>query len=56
MDRFCLCERCIEAIRSRGEKVFVGEIVFDTSDLEYGEQERKCEWCEEVDDLYECIQ
>lgn len=39
-----ICEHCLEAIRSRGEKVF------DTPTYESG----TCEWCDEEDDnLYE---
>lgn len=46
-----LCEHCIGAIRSRGEKVFVGE---EYSDFEL-EEDSKCEWCEEnKTTLYEC--
>ena len=36
-----LCEHCIGAIRSRGEKVFVGE---EYSDFEL-EEDSKCECC-----------
>lgn len=43
-----LCQYCIEAIRSRHEPVYVGEKVYSVDD------EQKCEWCDEVDDLYEC--
>ena len=42
-----LCEHCIEAIKSRGEKVLVGD--FHSID-----EEIECEWCEEIDDVYEC--
>ena len=43
-----LCEHCIAAIRSRGEKVFVGEELPDDVPM-------ICEWCEEEDVvLYEC--
>lgn len=42
-----LCEHCIEAIRSRGEKIFMGEAHYD-EDIE-------CAWCGEVEDVvYEC--
>lgn len=46
-----LCKHCIEAIRSRGEKVFVGEeIDMDECPL------ARCEWCEDEDagTLYNC--
>lgn len=46
-----LCRRCIDAIKSRGEIVYVGPQVFSVDD---GEEEEKCDWCEEVDDLYDC--
>ena len=49
-----LCKRCIEAIKSRGEIVYVGPQVFDIDDIDYGEEKQKCDWCEEVDDLYDC--
>ena len=54
-EKWCLCQQCIDAIRSRGEQIFVGPLVFFADDIEYGEEERKCDWCEEVDDLYECL-
>lgn len=53
MKKICLCSRCIAAIRSRGEDVFVGEAVdLDESELENA----PCEWCEETDcELFECL-
>ena len=54
----CLCEYCIEAIRSRGEPVFVGSEVgsFDSETYLEDDVPTKCEWCEEEGDvLYECI-
>ncbi len=48
-DKWCLCSRCIEAIKSRGEEVFVGKEVVDDDD------DKLCEWCGEHDTLYECI-
>ena len=49
-----LCERCIEAIRSRGEKVVVQDVYYQEYQDEY-EDPIKCEWCNEVDDtIYEC--
>ena len=38
-----LCEHCIGPIRSRGEKVFVGE---EFADYE-PDEEPTCEWCDE---------
>lgn len=49
-----LCKNCIEEIKSRGEIVYVGPQVFSIDDVDYGEEEEKCDWCEEVDDLYDC--
>ena len=46
--RICLCKNCIEAIRSRGEKVWVG------SEIETEDEELVCEWCEYEDILYDC--
>lgn len=44
MGKICLCEHCIAAIQSRGEKLFVGDMV-----------EGMCEWCdEETEDLFDC--
>lgn len=44
-----LCPRCIDAIRSRGEKVFVGtEIDYDEYRETHGE-EATCDWCGEED-------
>ena len=49
----CLCNNCIGAIRSRGEKVLKGDSV-DTFGLEEDELPI-CEWCEEPQyELYEC--
>lgn len=47
-----LCRHCIDAIRSRGEVVFVGPLAMDIDEAE--ETETCCEWCGEIDDLYEC--
>jgi len=53
--KMCLCMQCIEAMRSRGEKLSVG----DTYGLEYEVFENEpqvCQWCEEENpDLYEVI-
>ena len=62
-----LCRNCIDAIKSRGEKVFVGNMI--CQDIDYDEEKDewyqtydedepilKCDWCGEVDaELYECI-
>ena len=47
-----LCEHCIGAIHSRGEKIMVGECV------ESDDDKVKCYWCEEYfdpDELKECL-
>lgn len=46
-----LCRHCIEAIRSRGDFLLVGEMVYTIEEAE--EMEITCEWCDEHDDLYE---
>lgn len=51
MKKMILCENCIEAIRSRGEKLFVGDPVEKT-------EETICEWCDDDDEdteLFEVI-
>ena len=63
MERVLLCEDCIEAIKSRGETVYVGSAV-ERWDYE-NPGEFKCAWCDddylmgdEPDDcdvLYECM-
>lgn len=64
--KWCLCQYCIDALRSRGEKVYVGEQISQDIDSDeegnwfqiYDETEpiRKCDFCEEVDPtLYECM-
>ena len=43
-----LCDICIQAIRSRGEKIFVGNAVYADDD------QIICDWCDEdFDELYE---
>ena len=54
-NRICLCEYCIQAIQSRGEKLAVGDLV-DQYDAECEEDYMPCEWCDEnTQDLYECF-
>ena len=58
-----LCDRCIAAIKSRGENIFVGKRI--SQDIDYYEDKeqydtdksiQKCNWCEEPnEELYECI-
>ena len=45
MKKICLCTYCIEAIRSRGEKILISEITHCDS---------VCDWCKEEDDVDEC--
>lgn len=59
-----LCEHCIEAIRSKGEKIYVGEMI--SQDISYDDEKEKwiskynesiikCDWCKESDPtLYRC--
>lgn len=52
--KICLCRNCIDAIKSRGEPVYVGEAYCDDED-ENGNP-LKCEWCEENDvELFDCM-
>ena len=58
IDHIRLCEHCIAAIRSRGEKVFKLESL-EYSELYEDEQGfLTCEWCEEElpkASLYDCV-
>ena len=47
-----LCEHCIQAIQSRGESLSVGPLVLSIEEAE--EENVCCDWCGEVDDLFEC--
>ena len=48
--RLCICDYCIQAIRSHGEEIFVGDRVSSE------EENLKCEFCDEEDDeLFECL-
>lgn len=52
--KICLCSRCIDAIKSRGEKVYVGS----TMEFELDDDVAKCDWCNEeydTDELYDCL-
>lgn len=59
-EHILLCEHCIEAIRSRGEKVWVGGEVERDEDVDddgnwYVCDDLKCGWCGETnDELYDC--
>lgn len=39
------CRYCLEEVRSRGERILEGECI----------GEGRCDWCDEVDDLVECL-
>lgn len=51
IEPWCICRSCIDAIRSRGEKIAVGEMILSIEESE--EENRPCEWCGEYDDIYE---
>lgn len=54
MDRWCLCEHCIEAIRSRGERIMTRPMEWeDCTEQEYETDIVKCDWCEEEYDRSE---
>ena len=46
-----LCEHCIQAIRSR-EPIFVGPLAYSAEEAE--EEGVTCDWCREIDDLFDC--
>ena len=51
-----LCEHCIAAIRSRGEKVIKGDSLYYSEDFDE-DKTHECEWCKEEfepSNLYEC--
>ena len=64
---WCICKNCIDALRSRGEKVMTSDCVIPMDELgEFiedggfaeatdGTEPIGCEWCEEIDDLYEVV-
>ena len=48
-----MCARCIEAARSHGEKLMVGESVALEYEV-YADEPQVCGWCdEEADELFE---
>ncbi|MBO7070523.1 MAG: hypothetical protein J6W09_04440 [Bacteroidales bacterium] len=54
-NRICLCENCILAIKSHGEKLAVGDII-EQDDVENEEDYMPCEWCDDnTQDIYECF-
>lgn len=54
MSRWCLCEHCVEAIRSRGERIMTRPMEWDDCTEEELETDLVlCEWCEEEYDRSE---
>lgn len=58
MDRWCLCEYCVDAIRSRGERIMTRQMEFDDlTDEEYETDIVVCDFCEDEFDrseMYVC--
>lgn len=48
-----LCRNCIEELKSRGERIYIGSMEMDYA--EAVERDIGCDWCGERDDLYECM-
>ena len=46
MNTVKICEHCVEAIRSHGEKIIVIQNLYE---------EGVCKWCEETDELVEAM-
>lgn len=54
MNRWCLCEHCVAAIRSRGERIMTRPMEWDDCTEEELETDLVlCEWCEEEYDRSE---
>ena len=58
MDRWCLCEHCIEEIRSRGEEIFTRPMESrDCTEEEYETEVVVCDYCHEdytPNEMYVC--
>lgn len=65
---WCVCKYCMDALQSRGERILstdypiielddLVEFIEDGgfADAEDGPEPRGCEWCGELDDLYEVV-
>lgn len=52
--RLCICDYCIQAIRSHGEEIFVGDRLFS---WQIKEENLKCDFCDEeyFDELFNCL-
>lgn len=47
-NRWCLCRYCVDAIRSRGEKILARQMEWDDcTDEEYETENVVCDFCEE---------
>lgn len=47
-ERWALCDHCVEAIRSRGEKIFARPMDWEDCTEEENETDTVvCDWCEE---------
>ena len=59
MYRWCLCDYCVAAIRSRGEKISTRPMdVDDCNDEEYETDIIICEWCEDefsISEMHVCM-
>ena len=52
MDRWCLCENCVAAIRSHGERIMTRPMEFeDCTDEEYETDIVVCDFCEDEFDI-----
>ena len=54
-----LCKRCMEAIKNHSESILTYDNLVAAGYLmdaeEAAEMDIRCEWCDEHDDIYECI-
>ena len=54
MNRWCVCENCVAAIRSRGERIMTRPMEWDDCTEDELETDLVlCEWCEEEYDRSE---
>lgn len=58
MERWCLCGYCVDAIRSRGERIMTRPMeTEDCTEQEYETDTVVCDWCEEdytLNEMYVC--
>lgn len=54
-----LCKKCMEAIKSHSEPILTYDSLIAAGFLmdreESKETDTPCEWCDEYDELYECL-